>query len=125
MTEPQPLRSVDRERRFLHAVAPDSPAFVEAVQARLQAGEERYGDSWAWIGVRRHFAELMEESVDLAGWAVLCEQALDQDPAVDEVTRRRASAVLRLTARSGARTYDLLAQTLQVTEDGADLEAAS
>lgn len=121
--EPKPLRNLDRERRFLIDIAPTSPEFVVAVQARLLAGEEQYGDSWAWIGIRRHLAELTEEAVDLAGWAVLAEQALDQQ-SIDEITRRRVSAVLRLVARRGAQMFDLLSQTLRVTEGAeVDLEA--
>jgi hypothetical protein len=116
VSSPKPLRNLDRERRFLVDVAPASPTFVQAVQARLQAGDEQYGDSWAWIGVRKHLAELMEEAVDLAGWAVLCEQALDQQT-MSETSRRRLSAVLRVVARRGARAHELLAQTLRIIDN--------
>ena len=63
-----PARDIQRERALLSQAARGHAPFVAEAQARLEAGEELYGDSWAWIGVRRHLSELLEESADLGAW---------------------------------------------------------
>jgi hypothetical protein len=101
------LRDPEREQRFLRDAARHHEPFAEHAAARLAAGEEPFGDSWAWIGIRRHLAELLEEAADVGAWAVLAEQALDREPLAD-VDRRRIGAVLQLVARCGAQAHEAL-----------------
>ncbi|WP_249021056.1 hypothetical protein [Conexibacter sp. S30A1] len=91
-------------------------AFVEQALARLDAGQAEYGDSWAWIGVRRHVAELAEEAADLGAWSALADQALDHEHALGTDERERVRQVLRRVASLGAASHRLL------TEAAAELE---
>jgi len=101
-------RDPDRERTFLAAAARGHHPFVEQATARLDAGEEVYGDSWAWIGLRRHLTELLEEAADLGSWAALSAQALDHEPDLSDANRQRIAGVLAATASHGARAHALL-----------------
>jgi len=101
-------RDPGRERAFLIEAARGHEPFVEQAIARLDGGEEIYGDSWKWIGLRRHFAELLEEAADLGSWAALAAQALDHEPDLSDADRQRIDAVLAATARHGARAHALL-----------------
>jgi len=101
-------RDPDRERRFLDDAARGHEPFVEQATARLDAGEEIYGDAWIWIGLRRHLAELLEEAADLGSWAALASQALDREPDLSATDRERVVAVLAAAARHGARAHALL-----------------
>jgi hypothetical protein len=103
----RPFRDLDREQRFLLDAAHGHEPFVEHATARLEAGEEPFGDSWAWIGIRRHLAELLEESADIGSWAALAEQALDHEQ-LSDVDRQRTRAVLQLAARRGAQAHEAL-----------------
>jgi hypothetical protein len=102
------LRDLDREQRFLRDAARGREPFVEHATARLDVGEEPYGDSWAWIGIRRHLAELAEEAADLGSWAALADQALDREQELADVDRARIRAVLELVARRGAEAHAAL-----------------
>ena len=119
------LRDLDRERQFLTDAARGHEPFVRHATSRLDAGEELYGDSWAWIGVRKHLAELLEEAADLGSWAVLADQALDLDPGLSDVDRGRIRAALRLTARSGAQAHTALTGVLATLIVEADREASA
>lgn len=81
-------RDPQRETAFLTEAARGHAPFVEQATARLDMGEEIYGDSWAWIGLRRHLAELLEEAADLGSWAALASQALDTEPGCRRPTGR-------------------------------------
>jgi len=101
-------RDPDRERTFLAEAARGRHPFVEQATLRLNAGEEVYGDSWAWIGLRRHLTELLEEAADLGAWAALAAQALDLEPNLADADRQRIAGVLAATASHGARAHALL-----------------
>jgi hypothetical protein len=101
------LRDPGREQRFLRDAARHHEPYAEHAAARLEAGEEPFGDSWAWIGIRRHLAELLEEAADVGAWATLAEQALDRE-ALSHVDRERIGAVLQLVARCGAQAHEAL-----------------
>jgi hypothetical protein len=110
------LRDLDREQRFLHNAARGHEPFIEHATARLDVGEEPYGDSWAWIGIRRHLAELAEEAADLGSWAALADQALDREQELSDVDRARIRAVLELVARRGAEVHAALTRLQGATE---------
>jgi hypothetical protein len=101
-------RDPERERTFLDAAARGHHPFVTQAQVRLEAGEELYGTSWAWIGVRRHLAELLEEAADLGSWAALADQALDHERDLSDVDRQRIAGVLAAAAEQGARAHAAL-----------------
>ena len=101
-------RNLKREQRFLTEAARGHDPFVRHATARLEAGEEPFGDSWCWIGVRKHLAELLEEAADLGSWAALCDQTADHDPRLSDVDRERVRAVLALVARLGAQAHEAL-----------------
>ena len=102
------LRDQQREQRFLSDAARGHEPFVQHATARLDAGEEPFGDSWAWIGIRRHVDELLEEAADLGSWAALADQALDREQEPADVDRARIRAVLELVARRGAQAHQAL-----------------
>lgn len=112
------LRDLDRERRFLRDAARAHAPFVEHASERLAAGEEPFGDSWAWIGVRRHLAELLEEAADLGAWAALCEQALDRELELAAEDRQRLRAVVQIAARAGAEAHEALTGAAQALPHG-------
>jgi hypothetical protein len=102
-----------RELAFLAAAARGHESFVTQVRARLEAGEPEFGDSWAWIGIRRHLTELREEAADLGAWSVLADQALDHEQQLADADRDRTRAVLELAARRGAQVHQLLSSALR------------
>jgi hypothetical protein len=106
------IRDTFRERHWLTEVSNGDAEFVEHVMSRLDAGQETFGDSWAWIGVRRHFEELLEEASDLAAWSVLADQALDRETNLTDLHREQLHSVLRVAAQSGARAHVILLQAL-------------
>jgi hypothetical protein len=108
-----PARQAAREHRFLTDAARGHAPFVAQARARLEAGEEHYGDSWAWIGIRRHLTELLEEAADLGAWATLADQALDADPKHSELNHDQIRAVLNLVARRGAQAHEALTAALR------------
>ena len=112
MSELVTLRDEFRERHWLSEVSHGDERFVDLVAARLQAGQELYGDSWAWIGAEKLISELVAEALDLGAWAVLCDQALDRDTDLTELHRRQLRSVLRVAAQAGARAHALLDQAL-------------
>ena len=102
------IRDLEREKRFLRDAARGHDPFVQHALDRLEAGEEPFGDSWAWIGIRKHLAELAEEAADVGGWAALADQALDREHGLSDVDRARIRAVLELVARRGAQAHEAL-----------------
>jgi hypothetical protein len=110
---PTPARQAAREQRFLADAARGHAPFVAHAQARLEGGEELYGDSWAWIGIRRHLTELLEEAADLGAWATLADQALDRDSEVSDQHREQIRAVLAVAARRGAQAHQALSAALR------------
>ena len=102
------IRDLEREKRLLRDAARGHDPFVQHAADRLDAGEEPYGDSWAWIGIGRHLRELAEEAADLGAWAVLADQALDREHDLSDVDRARIRAVLELVARRGAQAHEAL-----------------
>ncbi len=107
-------RDLTREQQFLAAAARGHDPFVQEATARLAAGEELYSDSWAWIGIRKHLVELLEEAADIGSWAALCDQAVDVDPQLSDVDRERVRSVLALAARRGAQAHEALSGVLRV-----------
>lgn len=108
-----PARDLPCERAFLAAAARGHHPFVAQAQARLEAGEELFGDSWCWIGIRRHLTELLEEAADVGSWAALADQALDVDPSLSDLHREQIRAVLVLAARHGAQAHEALTRALR------------
>jgi hypothetical protein len=106
-------RDVARERAFLREAGRDREPFVEHAEARLARGEETYGDSWAWIGIRRHLTELLEEAADLGAWASLATQALEGERDLSELHRVQIGAVLVIAARHGAQAHAALSNALR------------
>lgn len=106
------VRDGFRERRLLAAAARGHEAFIRHVEARLEAGQEPYGDSWAWVGIRRHLAELLAEAADLGAWSVLADQALDRYPELSDPQREQIRAVLAIAARCGAEAHEALTTAL-------------
>jgi hypothetical protein len=106
-------RDQSRELAFLAAAGRGHEPFVTQVRARLEEGEPEFGDSWCWIGIRRHLAELLEEAADLGAWSALADQALDLDRELADVDRQRIHAVLTLAARHGAQAHEHLAAALR------------
>jgi hypothetical protein len=98
----------DRERAFLADAARGHQPFVDHALARLDAGDAVYGDSWAWIGIRKHLAELLEEAADLGAWAVLAHQALDHEPGLSDADRQRVSGAVAAAAGHGGRAHAAL-----------------
>jgi len=114
-------RDLAREARFLADAARRHDLFVAQAQARLEVGEEVYSNSWAWIGLRRLLAELLEEAADLGAWSVLADQALDREQ-LTEQERQRIRALLELAARRGAQAHAALTaglDSLRALEKGA------
>jgi hypothetical protein len=109
-------RDQRREARFLGDAARGHDPFVVQAQARLAAGEEIFGQSWAWIGIRKHLTELLEEAADIGSWAVLAVQALDREQLAD-AERDRIRAVLELAARRGAQAHAALTAGLDSLRD--------
>jgi len=62
----------------------------------------------AWIGVKKHLTELLEEAADVGSWSALAEQALDLDLVLSEQHRQQIRAVLRTAARHGAQAHESL-----------------
>jgi hypothetical protein len=80
--------------------------FVRAVSDRLAIGDGLYGDDWALTPFDRLLAELIEEALDLAAWAVLADQRLDMEPDPPDTTAER-EALLR-AIRCGAAAFAAL-----------------
>jgi hypothetical protein len=89
------LRDLEREQRFLADAARGHEPFVEHATARLDAGEPLFGDSWAWIGIRKHLV-----------------------PDLSDVDRQRIDAVPQLAARRGAQAHEALSGALRVVAAG-------
>jgi hypothetical protein len=109
-------RDTQREHVFLTEAARGHDSFVAQCEARLEAGEERFGDSWAWVGIRRHLTELLEEAADLGSWAVLADQALDHDQALSDLHKEQLRSVLAVASHRGAQAHELLSQALRSVE---------
>lgn len=92
------------EREFLERAAVDHEAFVEHVLARLELGEELYGDQWARRSVRDLLGELLEEAADLGAWGALTQQVL----ATEMPGRASIAALVDLAAYHGARAHEAL-----------------
>jgi hypothetical protein len=118
-------RDRDRERAFLADAARGHRPLVDHALARLDAGDELYGDSWAWIGIRKHLAELLEEAADLGAWAVLAHQALDHEPRLSAVDRQRVAGVVAAAAAHGARAHAALTAAVTALGTPADGEAVA
>jgi hypothetical protein len=102
-----------RERRFLAEAACGHMPYIEQALARLDAGQSTYGDSWCWIGIRRHLAELTEEAADLGSWSALADQALDGELALSAEQREQTRQALRRVAALGACAHRLLAEATE------------
>lgn len=109
-------RDLHREHLWLENAARGHTAFVEHAEARLAAGDEPYGDSWMWIGLRRHVAELLEEAADLGAWSALARQVVDRETTLDDVHRQQIGAPLELTARHGAAAHEALTRAAQLLD---------
>jgi hypothetical protein len=109
-------RDTQREHAFLAEAARGHDRFVAQCEARLAASEDRFGSSWAWIGIGRHLTELLEEAADLGSWAVLADQALDHDQTLSDLHKEQIRAVLVVTSRRGAQAHELLSQALASIE---------
>jgi hypothetical protein len=105
-------RDLAREHQLLTEAARGHAAFVQQAEGRLAAGEDEFGDSWAWIGVRKHLSELLEECADVGSWSALCEQALSLDPRLTDQQREQVRAALQVAARHGAQAHQLLTNAL-------------
>lgn len=99
-----------RERRWLAEASCGHLAFVEQALARLDAGQAAYGDSFEWVGIRRHLIEMLEEASGLGSWAVLCDQALDHEHGLDADERERVRQALRRVAALGGAAHRLLSE---------------
>lgn len=110
------LRDTQREQRLLAAAARGHLPFADQAFARLEAGEEPFGDSWTWIGIARHLSELLEEASDLGAWSALADQALDRERDLSDLHRGQLRAVLELVARRGAEAHQALSQALRSVE---------
>lgn len=111
-----PARDHHRERRFLAEAARGQRAFVDQCESRLEAGEEQFGSSWAWIGIRKHLVELLEEAADLGAWAVLADQALDRSHELSALHRDQIRAALADTAHRGAQAHAAVDRALKSIE---------
>jgi hypothetical protein len=98
-------RDLERERLFFRKAAMLAPPFREHARERLEAGDREYGDSWATRGLADLLFEIAEECVDVAAWAVLTDQALDERTDLEPVDRDFARKALRDAARYGAFAY--------------------
>jgi hypothetical protein len=98
-------RDPEHERVFLRRAAALAPLFRDHVQQRLARGEELYGDSWANRPVCDLLAEIAEECVDVAAWAVLADQSLDQRADLNAAERETLAGVLLRAANRGALGY--------------------
>jgi hypothetical protein len=101
-------RDLARETRFLTEGARGDRPFIDDAQARLAAGEDTFGDSWMWIGIRRHLTELLEEAADLGAWGCLAEQALERENDLSDLHREQIRAVLTTAAHCGAQAHAAL-----------------
>jgi hypothetical protein len=110
-------RDTQREREFLRAAANGHIAFAEHAEQRLSAGQELFGDSWSWAGIPRLLAEMLEEAVDLATWAVLTDQAIDLDERLSDRQREQLRAALHVAARRGAQAHALLSNVVTTYDD--------
>jgi hypothetical protein len=113
------LRDRDYEQRFLVDAGRGHEPFAMQATARLAAGDETFGDSWGWIGIRRHLDELLEEAADLGAWSVLASQALDREPNLSDVDRQRLASMLAVVAAQGARAHRTLTAAVRCLGDGA------
>ncbi len=101
-------RDVAREHQFLIDAAHGETPCVDHAEHRIADGDEAYGLSFLWIGIRRHLAELQEEAADLAAWAALADEALDREHDVSDLHKQQIRAVLVAAAQHGARAHGLL-----------------
>lgn len=106
-------RDRDREQRILTNAGHGRAPFIEQARARLEAGEERFGSSWSWIGIPRHLTELMEEAADLGSWAVLADQALDLEHGLSDDAREQIRQALHRAAELGAEAHKVLDAALK------------
>jgi hypothetical protein len=109
-------RDLARETRFLTEGARGDRPFIDDAQARLAAGEDTFGDSWMWIGIRRHLTELLEEAADLGAWGCLADQALDRENDLSDLHREQLRSVLVVAARRGASAHGVLSNALRSVE---------
>jgi hypothetical protein len=109
-------RDPEREHKFLLEAARGDEVFVAHAERRLAVGEREYGSSWAWVGIRHLLNETIEESVDLAAWSALCDQALDHAHDLSELHVEQLRAVLAVVARRGAEAHSALANALRSVE---------
>jgi hypothetical protein len=109
-------RDLHREHAFLLDANRGPGAFVVHVEERLAAGEDTFGDSWMWIGIRRHLTELLEEAADLGAWGCLADQALDRENDLSDLHREQLRSVLVVAARRGASAHGVLSNALRSVE---------
>lgn len=71
---------LDTLRRVLGFGRRSAWRFTCAVVARLEAGEDAYGDRWRSQGFSRLGVEIREEGADAAAWALLAAQSPELSP---------------------------------------------
>lgn len=76
-------------------------AFSEHALARLNAGEEEYGDRWRDLGAQRLVAEMLKEAADIGGWGALVLRSLcDADTQESREAIALVSRALALAAQA-------------------------
>jgi len=95
------------EVAFIEAAARGERAFIEHVAARLEAGQELYGDQWRGRGVAELVGELLEEAADVGAWSALTLQAVDLEPLAD-ADRLRLGALLTVAVQHAAGAHAAL-----------------
>jgi hypothetical protein len=81
----------------------------EAAATRLDVMNERHGDRWLELPLKRFVSEIRAEGQDLLGWPVLMAQRLMADGAGDDCSLE-ARLILQAIAAHGVQVERLLRQ---------------
>lgn len=101
---------LDHGQRLARITVASWPAHVTA---RLEHGQDRYGDQWAERPAGDLVAEAVEEAVDLAAWSCLALQSIDAD------ARAGVEETLARACAAAAEAYAWLVAAEETTPEGA------
>ncbi len=119
MTGARAGRDLARELRMLTEAG--GWEYAAAVAARLDAGAEDYGESFAWCARSRLWSRLAQESVDVGAYSALTLRRLELDGTAPRQLERLRALLLSI-ARHGAEAEALISEARRLAEGTAEVE---
>jgi hypothetical protein len=91
--------------------------FAEQVLERLDTVGAQHGDRFETMGLRKLFAEIHEEGLDVGGWAALAGQVALHDETISDHDRMLIAVSLEAIAGYGVRVEQLVRRLVEVVTE--------